>query len=76
MENFSKKLVEYCISRGLSMSIAESCTGGMLALAITSVSGASKIFDLGLITYSNSAKISVLKVNKKISQKYLKLLNF
>ena len=52
------------------ISFAESCTGGMLASKITSISGASKIFSLGLVTYSNQAKISILKVNKKIIQKY------
>ena len=52
------------------ISFAESCTGGMLASKITSISGASKIFGLGLITYSNQAKIKVLKVNKKIINKY------
>ena len=52
------------------ISFAESCTGGMLASKITSISGASKIFGLGLVTYSNQAKISVLKVNKRIIQKY------
>ena len=65
-----KHLVNKLKKKKLKISFAESCTGGMLALAITSISGASKIFDLGLITYSNSAKISVLKVNKKIIQKY------
>ena len=54
----------------LKISFAESCTGGMLASKITSISGASKIFGLGLVTYSNQAKISVLKVNKRIIQKY------
>ena len=52
------------------ISFAESCTGGMLASKITSISGASKIFGLGLITYSNQAKINILKVNKRIIQKY------
>jgi nicotinamide-nucleotide amidase len=52
------------------ISFAESCTGGMLASKITSISGASKVFGLGLITYSNQAKISILKVNKRIIQKY------
>ena len=54
----------------LKISFAESCTGGMLASKITSISGASKVFGLGLVTYSNLAKISILKVNKKIIQKY------
>ena len=54
----------------LNISFAESCTGGMLASKITSISGASKVFGLGLVTYSNQAKISVLKVNKNIIKKY------
>jgi nicotinamide-nucleotide amidase len=54
----------------LKISFAESCTGGMLSSEITSISGASKVFGLGLVTYSNQAKISVLKVNKNIIKKY------
>ena len=54
----------------LKISAAESCTGGMLSSAITSVSGASKVFTMGLVTYSNQAKISILKVPKKIIQKH------
>ena len=52
-----------------SLSSAESCTGGMLSSTITSVSGASKVFTMGLVTYSNQAKMSILKVTKKIIQK-------
>ena len=65
-----KDLVNKLKKKKLKISFAESCTGGMLTEAITSIGGASKIFDLGLITYSNKAKISILKVNKKIIQKY------
>ena len=65
-----KYLVNKLQKKKLKISFAESCTGGMLATAITSISGASKIFNLGLITYSNDAKINILKVNKKIIQKY------
>ena len=61
-----KSLVEKLTKKKLKISFAESCTGGMLTSSITSVSGASKIFDLGLITYSNKAKIKILKVNEKI----------
>ena len=50
------------------ISFAESCTGGILASKITSISGASKVFGLGLITYSSKAKISILNVNKRIIQ--------
>ena len=65
-----KNLVNKLQKKKLKISFAESCTGGMLATTITSISGASKIFNLGLITYSNKAKISILSVNKKIIQKY------
>ena len=65
-----KNLVNKLQKKKLKISFAESCTGGMLATTITSISGASKIFNLGLITYSNNAKISILSVNKKIIQKY------
>ena len=61
-----KTLVKKLTRKKLKISFAESCTGGMLANAITSISGASKVFNLGLITYSNQAKIKVLKVNKNI----------
>ena len=65
-----KDLVNKLQKKKLKISFAESCTGGMLAATITSIGGASKIFNLGLITYSNDAKINILKVNKKIIQKY------
>ena len=63
-------LVKKLNKKKLKISFAESCTGGMLASKITSISGASKVFGLGLVTYSNQAKISILKVNKRIIQKY------
>ena len=65
-----KFLVKKLIKKKIKISFAESCTGGMLASSITSISGASKVFNLGLITYSNLAKIKILKINKKIIQKY------
>ena len=65
-----KPLVKKLIKKNLKISFAESCTGGMLASLITSISGASKIFNIGLITYSNQAKIKFLKVNKNIIKNY------
>tara|TARA_B100000902_G_C27120971_1_gene818654 strand:- start:5 stop:466 length:462 start_codon:yes stop_codon:yes gene_type:complete len=65
-----KSLIKKLIKKKFKISIAESCTGGLLASSITSISGASKIFNLGLITYSNQAKIKVLKINKNIIKKY------
>ena len=65
-----KNLVKKLIQKKLKISFVESCTGGMLASSITSISGASKVFNLGLITYSNQAKINIIKVKKSIIQKY------
>ena len=65
-----KLLIRILTKKKLKISFAESCTGGLLASTITSISGASKVFNLGLVTYSNQAKIKVLKVNKNIIKKY------
>ena len=65
-----KSLIKLLNKKKLKISFAESCTGGLLATKITSINGASKIFNLGLITYSNQAKIKILKVNKNIIKKY------
>jgi nicotinamide-nucleotide amidase len=65
-----KNLVKILAKKKLKIAFVESCTGGMLASELTSISGASKVFSLGLVTYSNQAKISVLKVNKSIIKKY------
>ena len=63
-------LIKKLIKKKLKISFAESCTGGMLSSKITSIDGSSKVFGLGLITYSNQAKIKVLKINKNIINKY------
>ena len=65
-----KSLIVLLTRKKLKISVAESCTGGLLASSITSISGASKVFNLGLVTYSNQAKIKVLRVNKNIIKKY------
>ena len=56
-----KSLIKILIKKKLKISFAESCTGGLLSSSITSISGASKIFNLGLVTYSNQAKIKIFK---------------
>jgi len=68
--NLNKKIVSLLKRKKLKLAIAESCTGGMLSSDITSVSGSSKVFMMGLVTYSNQAKNSILKVPKKIIKKY------
>ena len=70
MKKISKKVVGLLRKKKLKISFAESCTGGLLASSITSVSGSSKIFTLGLVTYSNQAKIKILRVPKRIILKY------
>jgi len=65
-----KSLIRILTKKKLKISLAESCTGGLLASTITSISGASKIFNLGFVTYSNQAKTQVLKVNKNIIKRY------
>ena len=65
-----KSLIKLLIKKKIKVSFAESCTGGLLASKVTSINGASKVFSLGLITYSNQSKIKVLKVNKNIIKKY------
>ena len=70
MSNLSLKIVKLLIKKRLTISFAESCTGGLLASSITSISGSSKIFNIGLVTYSNNAKVQFLKVPKKIITRY------
>ena len=70
MKKLSQKLVKLLSKKRLKISFAESCTGGLLSSSITSISGSSKIFTLGLVTYSNQAKISILKVPKSTITKH------
>ena len=70
MKNLANKVVKKLIKKKLKVSFAESCTGGLLSSSITSISGSSKVFNLGLITYSNKAKIEILKVPNKIIRRY------
>jgi len=70
MNLLSKKIVKKLIKKKIKISFAESCTGGMLSNAITSISRSSKAFSLGIVSYSNESKINVLKVPKKIIKKY------
>ena len=66
----NKKIALLLKRKKIKIAFAESCTGGMLSSAITSVSGSSKVFTMGLVTYSNQAKTSLLKISPKIIKKY------
>ena len=70
MKKLSHKIVKSLSKKNIKISFAESCTGGLLSSSITSISGSSQVFTLGLITYSNNSKISILKVPKKIIRKH------
>jgi len=70
MRKLSERIVKLLGKKRLKISFAESCTGGLLSSNITSISGSSKVFTLGLVTYSNQAKINILKVPKKIIMKH------
>ena len=64
------KLHKTFIKKNITISVAESCTGGLLSSKLTRLSGSSEYFQMGLVTYSNKAKIKILRVNKKIIDKY------
>ena len=70
MNDLPNKVVKKLIKKKLKISFAESCTGGLLSSSITSISGSSKVFNFAFVTYSNNAKINLLKVSKKIINKY------
>ncbi len=70
MKKLSKKIILLLKKKKLKLAIAESCTGGLLSSAITSVSGSSKIFTMGLVTYSNKSKNLLIKVPLKTIKKY------
>jgi len=70
VKKLSKKLVKILSKKKLKISFAESCTGGLLSSSITSISGSSTVFTIGIVAYSNQAKINILKVPKKIIIKH------
>ena len=70
MRKLSQKIVRLLTKKRLKISLAESCTGGLLSSSITSISGSSKVFTFGLVTYSNQSKISILKVPINIIRKH------
>ena len=70
MSNLSLEIVRLLSKKKLTISFAESCTGGLLSSSITSISGSSKVFNMGLVTYSNNAKVKLLKIPQEIITKY------
>ncbi len=70
MKKISESLVKSLKKKKLTLAIAESCTGGLLSSSVTQISGSSKVFKFGLVTYSNKSKNKILKVPNKIIKKY------
>tara|TARA_B100000700_G_C15037396_1_gene853458 strand:- start:1647 stop:2120 length:474 start_codon:yes stop_codon:yes gene_type:complete len=70
MKKLSQNIVKLLTKKKFKVSFAESCTGGLISSSITSISGSSKVFKVGLITYSNESKINILNVPKKIITKF------
>ena len=70
MKLLIKKIINKLINKRLTISVAESCTGGLLSNILTSISGSSKVFKFGLVVYSNKSKINILHISKKIIKKY------
>ena len=70
MKLICKNIIKKLAKKKIKISFAESCTGGLLSGAITSISGSSKVFSLGLVTYSNESKIKILKVPKENIKKF------
>ena len=69
MKKLSQKVVKLLTKKKFKIALAESCTGGLLSSSITSISGSSKVFTIGLVAYSNQSKIRILKVPKNIIRK-------
>mgnify|MGYP001364585842 FL=1 len=65
MKKLAQKVVKILKKKKIKISFAESCTGGLLSSSITSISGSSKVFTMGLVTYSNQSKVNILKIPKK-----------
>ena len=58
-----EKIIQQFAKNQISLSLAESCTGGYISHMITNISGASKIFERGIVSYSNQTKIELLNIN-------------
>ena len=70
MKKISSKVIKLLTKKKHKISFVESCTGGLLSSSLTSISGSSKVFTIGLVSYSNQSKIKILKVPKKLIVKY------
>ena len=70
MKFLAEKIIKKLTNKKLTISVAESCTGGLLSSALTSIDGSSRVFKFGVVVYSNKSKIKILYTSKKIIKKY------
>lgn len=70
MNDLAERLVKDAIAKGVMITAAESCTGGLVSAAITSIAGSSAMFDRGFVTYSNEAKAELLGVSPDLIKNY------
>ena len=65
-----KNIFQICLQKNLLITTIESCTGGLVSSEITNIPGSSKVFETGLVTYSNESKVRLLGISEKIIKKY------
>ncbi|MFT6674154.1 MAG: nicotinamide-nucleotide amidase [Sulfitobacter sp.] len=68
--NFAAQLLELSAEKKFMLTCAESCTGGMVAAALTELAGSSAMFDRGFVTYTNAAKVDLLGVSPATLARY------
>ncbi len=66
----AKQVLQHCREKGWQIATAESCTGGLVAAALTDIAGSSDVFDRGFITYSNAAKAEMLGVDPELIKEF------
>ena len=70
IEDMAQRVIEENIAAGRTITVAESCTGGLVAAALTEIAGSSAAFDRGFVTYSNEAKMEMLGVSSDIIETF------
>lgn len=70
LQNQAKKILQIAEERGLKITTAESCTGGLVSSLLTEIAGSSAVFERGFVTYSNCAKNELLGVKKEILEEF------
>ena len=70
IEALARRVIEENLAAGRRVAVAESCTGGLVAAALTEIPGSSKVLDRGFVTYSNEAKMEMLDVSSEIIETF------